>query len=72
MKETKENSELKNVEVDVVTNFIKDEIRKVFLMILVMTLIMMMKSLDSDKICVTSNRILVVCNGAFWHTYWSY
>ena len=57
------NGELKSIEVDVVTKFNKDEVRK-FLMLkfILMMMIMMMtlgkiEPLDLDKMCVTSNII---------------
>ena len=55
---------LKSVETDVVTNFIKDEVERssILKLILMMTLNKIGSS-DSDKMPVSSNKILVMWRG---------
>ena len=63
LKKLKESSELKKVEVDVVTNFSKmKEKTFVILQFILMIALKKIGSLGLDKMRVTSNKILIVWN----------
>ena len=65
------SNELKNVEVNVVTNFIEDKIESFSDTEVILIMMMTLKkigSLDLGKMCVASNTLLVMRCGALWDT----
>ena len=64
------SSELKSVEVNVVTNFIEDKIESFSDTEVILIMMMTLKkigSLDLGKMCVASNTLVMRC-GALWDT----